>query len=284
MIGILAHRGKPGALSALKSLVRELEAREARFGIERDAAALMGRADGIPEAELIRHSEILVVLGGDGTMLRVARRLGPRPPPLFGINIGSLGFLTCAGPKEIPLAVSCLLEKKYLLSPRRMMQVSLHRPGEGPLRFLALNDAVLGRGHHSELIHVEVSIDGVVLTEYNADGLIFATPTGSTAYSLAAGGAILTPDSGVFVITPICPHVLTNRSLVVSDRSRLDARITRPGKDVFLTVDGQKSLAVRETDSVTIRKGHRQIPLAMLPDRQFPEVLRRKLKWTGSNI
>mgnify|MGYP001059925895 CR=1 FL=1 len=284
MIGVLAHTEKAGARNALKVLVRELRRAGICFGLERATAALLGRTGGMPERELIRSSELLVVLGGDGTLLRLARRLGRNPPPLFGINAGSLGFLTCAGAEEIPHAVACLREKKYILSARNTLRVTLTRPHAKPMEVFALNDAVLGRGQHSELIHVEVSIDGTLLAEYNADGLIVATSTGSTAYSLAAGGPILTPDSGAFVITPICPHVLTNRSLVVSDRSVITARNSRVGKEVFLTVDGQKSVAIQDKDILTLAKGDRELLLAMLPGRQFPAILRHKLKWMEGNI
>ena len=139
-------------------------------------------------------------------------------------------------------------------------------------------------GERSRLVKIQVKIDGEDLTQYNADGLIIATPTGSTAYSLAAGGPILTPDSGAFVITPICPHVLTNRSMVVSDRSIIEASLSAPEPEVFLSVDGRLSRAMRVADVLRIAKSNRKLPLVMLPERSFPDVLCQKLKWSGSNV
>jgi NAD+ kinase len=147
-----------------------------------------------------------------------------------------------------------------------------------------LNDVVISRGELSRLIKLETAIDGAALTEYNADGLVIATPTGSTAYSLSAGGPILTPDSGVFVITPICPHVLTNRSVIVSNGSTVEVRPSRVQRDVFLTVDGQELIRIHSGDVIRIRKAPVDLPLAMLPEMSFFEVLRLKLKWSGSAI
>ncbi len=147
-----------------------------------------------------------------------------------------------------------------------------------------LNDVVISRGERSQLVKLRVKIDGAELTDYNADGLIIATPTGSTAYSLSAGGPILMPDSGGFVITPICPHVLTNRSTVVSDRSIITSELIVAEHSVFVTVDGQGNHAMHLGDTLRISQSDRRLPLVMLPEKLFPEVLRQKLKWSGSNV
>jgi len=283
MIGIIAHSNKADARAVLKSVVQALEKRHIKFGLEAETAALIGRSSSLDERSLAVQSTILLVLGGDGTILRVVHRLGSDIRPIFGINIGSLGFLTCVGHSEISRAIESLVKKDYLLSARNLMLVELS--GSSPRkRLYAVNDVVIGRGQLSALIKVEVSINDAVLTEYNADGLIVATPTGSTAYSLSAGGPILMPDSGAFVITPICPHVLTNRSVVTSDRAVIKASFVQRDKEAFITVDGQQSVALAEGDQLKIVKSSRQLQLAMLPERQFPEVLRQKLKWSGSNV
>ncbi len=283
MIGIIAHSNKADAGAVLKSVVLALEKRRAKFRLEAETAALIGRSSQLDEKALAAQSTILIVLGGDGTILRVVHRLGSDIRPIFGINIGSLGFLTCVGPSEIARAVESLVKKDYILSARNLMLVELS--GSSPRkRFYAVNDVVIGRGQLSALIKVEVSIDDAVLTEYNADGLIVATPTGSTAYSLSAGGPILMPSCGAFVITPICPHVLTNRSVVTSDRAVIKASFVQRDKEAFITVDGQQSVALAEGDQLKIVKSSRQLHLAMLPERQFPKVLRQKLKWSGSNV
>jgi NAD+ kinase len=205
-------------------------------------------------------------------------------PPIFGINIGSLGFLTCLGPTEISRAVASIRDRDYILSERPLLEARLSIGGAEPRVLHGLNDAIISRGERSELVKIRVRVDDVPLTDYNADGLVVATPTGSTAYSLSAGGPILMPDSGGFVITPICPHVLTNRSVVVSDAGVIHVEICEPGHTVFVNVDGQDSSAMGIGDALMIRKSTRTLPLAMLPGRSFSEVLRQKLKWSGTNL
>jgi len=284
MIGLLAHSEKPAAAGVVRALIAELTKHNVPYLLERATAPLAGRTSDLDERALAARCELLVVMGGDGTILRVVHKLPDELPPVFGINIGSLGFLTCLGPGDIVRAVASIRQRDYLLSRRPLLEVRLCREGGGDQLFYGLNEAVIGRGERSELVKIRVRVGGVPLTEYNADGLVVATPTGSTAYSLSAGGPILMPDSGGFVVTPICPHVLTNRSVVVSDSSLIDVRVAEPGHQVFVTVDGQPSCAMGEGDALSLSKSARELPLAMLPERSFSEVLRQKLKWTGSNV
>ena len=267
----------------MRTLVAALRRRKIPFLLESRTAALAGRSSSLDERALARKCDLLVVMGGDGTILRVVHKLARHIRPIFGINIGSLGFLTCAGPAEIDSAVESIAAGNFLLSPRHLLQVEITDARGQVRRHFALNDVVVSRGERSQLVKIHVAVDGIELTDYNADGLIIATPTGSTAYSLAAGGPVLMPDSGAFVITPICPHVLTNRSTVVSDRSVIEARL-KMEQQVFVTIDGRSSRAMRVGDELRIAKSDRVLPLAMLPERLFPEVLRQKLKWRGSNV
>jgi len=165
-----------------------------------------------------------------------------------------------------------------------LLSVEVRRDGEFEAPRTALNDAVISRGELSRLIRLDVHIDGAFLTEYNADGLIVASPTGSTAYSLSAGGPVLSPDSGVFVVTPICPHVLTLRSVMVSDHSLIEISHSHATTDIFLTLDGQNSVRIGPGDAIRIRKAAQQLSLAMLPGMSFFEVLRQKLKWSGTAV
>jgi NAD+ kinase len=284
MIGVVAHSTKVGAAEAVRFAVRALRARKAPFAMEEETARLAGLQGGLTVDALASRCTILIVLGGDGTILRLVHRLGANLRPIFGVNIGSLGFLTCAGPDEIPQAVASLVKGNYLLSQRTLLAADLSHSDGKKRRLHALNDVVISRGERSELVKIEVAIDGELLTEYHADGLIVATPTGSTAYSLSAGGPVLMPESGCFVVTPICPHVLTNRSTVVSEKSVVTVRHQDPGNPVFVTADGQGSHALGPGDVLEIRRSRRTLPLAMLPGRLFPEVLRQKLKWSGSNV
>jgi NAD+ kinase len=252
--------------------------------LETHTADLVGGPPGGTVAELAARSDLLVVLGGDGTMLKVVMELPDAIPPIFGINLGTLGFLTCLGSADYLFAVETIVTGSYRLSQRTLLAVEVIRDGESIAKHRALNDAVISRGSLSRLIRLDVSIDDAPLTSYNADGLIVATPTGSTAYSLSAGGPVLAPHSGVFVITPICPHVLTNRSVIVGDKVTIEIAPTRDQDSVFLTLDGGNVVQVEAGDLIRLSKSPYELPLAMAPGMSFFEVLRQKLKWSGTAI
>lgn len=283
-IGLVAHPGKPGALAMAARLRDAFEARGAEVRLETKTAALMGESDGHTTRELADKSELLVALGGDGTILQVVREMGPALKPVFGINLGSLGFLTCVSSLAVEQAVDCIVSGCYVKTERILLEMEVRREDATIARGLGLNDVVVSRGALSRLIRLQTWIDGAALTEYNADGLVIATPTGSTAYSLAAGGPILTPDCGVFAVTPICPHVLTNRALIFSDRSEIAVSPRGAHGEIYVTVDGQDAMALAEGDVVHVRKAGHCVQLAMLPGVSFFEVLRQKLKWSGTAI
>jgi NAD+ kinase len=284
MIGLIAHVEKIDARPAVQALIAEFKKKNLPFLLEKKTAALVDIESSLDVRGLANASELLVVVGGDGTILRVVHKLADRIRPIFGINIGSLGFLTCAAVAEIPRAVDSIQRKDFILSQRNLLHAELVMASGRKLDIYGLNDVVISRGERSQLVKINVRIDGAELTDYNADGLIIATPTGSTAYSLSAGGPILTPDSGAFVITPICPHVLTNRSTVVSDRSQIEVVLQREGQEVFVSIDGQANHAMRVGDVLRLSRSERSLPLVMLPEKLFPEVLRQKLKWSGSAV
>src|SRR5213079_3499825 len=194
-----------------------------------------------------------------------------------------LGFLTCVNSSAYREAVEAIASGRISYSKRSLLSVELRTNKRALSTVHALNDAVISRGDLSRLIKLNAKVNGEPLTEFNADGLIIATPTGSTAYSLSAGGPILDPESGVFVITPICPHVLTNRSIIVADDSIIDIQASDPDYPVFLTLDGRKPIHVERGSMVTIRKARKTLPLASLPEASFFSVVRQKLKWSGSN-
>jgi NAD+ kinase len=201
-------------------------------------------------------------------------------PPIFGINVGSLGFLTTASSAAAREAVESIAKGDMTFSSRALLEVTL-RDGK---KQIALNDAVFSRGELSRLIRLRTRVDGEPLTEYNADGLIIATPTGSTAYSLSAGGPLLGPESGVFVITPICPHVLTNRSIIISERSTIEVEASESDYPVYLTVDGREPVRIAKGATVQIQKADKTLQLAAMRGTSFFSVVRQKLKWSGSNI
>ncbi len=283
-IGLIAHPGKPGVAELIDAVAKEFDRVSIATSIEKETAALVGRKSDKTIAQLATETDLLVVLGGDGTILNVAGQLGKKIKPIFGINVGSLGFLTCSNSAAYREAVECIAKGEITFSERARLELTISGQAKtsGPL--IGLNDAVFSRGELSRLIRLRTRVDGEPLTVFNADGLIVATPTGSTAYSLSAGGPILAPESGVLVITPICPHVLTNRSIIVSENSVIEIEATETDYPVFLTVDGRHPMRVDVGAVVTIRKARKTLPLAALPDMSFFSVVRQKLKWSGSNL
>ncbi len=221
-IGLIAHTGKPGVAELIRDVLDELNRFSMSILIEKETAAIAGQRSDLTIPQLGAEADLLVVLGGDGTILNVAGELGETIKPIFGINVGSLGFLTCSNSSGYKEAIECIAKGHIAFSERTLLDVTVHGAAESKTHMIALNDAVLSRGELSRLIRLQTRVDGETLTEFNADGLIVATPTGSTAYSLSAGGPILSPQSGVLVITPICPHVLTNRSIIVADDSIIE--------------------------------------------------------------
>jgi NAD+ kinase len=283
-IGLIAHTGKKGIAELVNAIAREFGRFSISVLLEKETAAIAGKKSGHSMPELGGAADLLVVAGGDGTILRVVGQLGEVIKPIFGINVGALGFLTCASSSTSREAVDCIAKDRINFSQRALLEARVKLGEKQTAKMIALNDAVLSRGELSRLVLLCTRINGEPLTEFNADGLIVATPTGSTAYSLSAGGPILDPESGVFVITPICPHVLTNRSIIVANESTIEIEASDPDYPVYLTLDGRKPIHVERGSIVTIRKAKRTLPLASLPEASFFSVVRQKLKWSGSNL
>jgi NAD+ kinase len=281
-VGLIAHTGKPGVGELINSLSAEFARFKMSILLEKETAAVAGQSSQLSIAQLGDKADLIVVVGGDGTLLNVAGHLGETMSPIFGINVGSLGFLTTASSPAFREAVESIANGKMTFSNRALLEVTLRGANEKPM--IALNDAVFSRGELSRLIRLRTRVNGEALTEFNADGLIIATPTGSTAYSLSAGGPILEPESGVFVITPICPHVLTNRSIIVSERSTIEVEASEPDYPVYLTVDGRDPVRIAKDATVQIRKAKKTLQLAAVPGASFFSVVRQKLKWSGSNV
>jgi NAD+ kinase len=283
-IGLIAHTGKPGVSELVDAVVKEFSRFKIPVFIEKQTAAVASHQSGFSLKRVAENAELLVVLGGDGTILNVADQLGSTIKPIFGINIGSLGFLTCVNSSAYREAVESIARDQITFSKRTLLDVTMPGPAKSKRQNLALNDAVFSRGEQSRLVRLGVRVNGEPLTEFNADGLIVATPTGSTAYSLSAGGPILSPDSGVLVITPICPHVLTNRSIIIGESSLIEIEASERDYPVYLSVDGRESVRLTTGAVVAIRKAETTLQLAALPNMSFFSVVRQKLKWTGTNV
>jgi NAD+ kinase len=219
------------------------------------------------------------VLGGDGTLL-AASRLLDKPIPVLGVNFGSLGFLTEITLADLYPALEGVLEGRYEHEERRLLRAVVHRQGRADVTSDVLNDVVITKAGPSRIIEVDVSVDGQFVSSFRADGIIVSSPTGSTAYNLAAGGPILHPTLPAVVVTPICPHMLTNRPLVVGDEARVEVRL-RAGRDVdvYAALDGQETFAFADGDHVAVTGSPRRLKLVKPPGRDYFEVLRTKLKW-----
>lgn len=283
-VGLIAHPRKRGVAQLARDVVREFQARSVTVLLDEATAEVSGLAANGATLEIARRAELIVVLGGDGTILNVVGQTGEHLKPIFGINVGSLGFLTCANSSAYAEAVEAIASGRISYSERALLSVEL-RAGETSISTCnALNDAVISRGDLSRLIKLRTRVNGEPLTEFNADGLIIATPTGSTAYSLSAGGPILAPESGVFVITPICPHVLTNRSVIVGDASTIEISPGSTEYPTYLSLDGRQPERIPENGTVVIRRAAVTLRLGFLPDVSFFSIVRQKLKWSGSNV
>jgi NAD+ kinase len=283
-VGIIANGTKPAAAALLGRVLDKLTALGQEVVLEQSSAALLGKVSGHSVRTLFRECAFVVVLGGDGTLLQAVNEGSFPAPPILGINSGTLGFLSGAGPADFEQVLEEWSEGKVLLSERSLLSVEVLREGRSFWHGRALNEAVVSRGERSRVIRLDVDIDGVMLTEYNADGLIVATPTGSTAYSLSAGGPVLAPDSGVFVVTPICPHVLTNRSVIVNECSTIEIRSGVGQEGACLTLDGRAPLPLAAGDLMRIRRSKQALRLVFPSDLPFFEVLRQKLKWSGKVV
>jgi NAD+ kinase len=283
-IGLIAHIEKAGVAKLARDVIGEFKERSLEVIVENETAKIAKQKAGGSIVQIAQRSDLIVVLGGDGTILNVVALAGKNLKPIFGINVGSLGFLTCVNSSAYREAVDAIVSGRISYSKRALLLVELRTNKRVLSTVHALNDAVVSRGDLSRLIRLNAKVNGEALTEFNADGLIIATPTGSTAYSLSAGGPILSPESGVFVITPICPHVLTNRSVIVSDSSVIEISPGSKEYPTFLSVDGREPVRLPPKAQIAICRAKAMLQLGFLPDVSFFSVLRHKLKWTGSNV
>lgn len=282
-VGLLVNLGKPRALVLASALLRWLEANGVQACVTPEvAAALGGRAQTALLPEMARESAFVLVLGGDGTLLGAARRTAAYAPLLLGVNLGHLGFLTELEEGDLFAALPGLLAGRYEVDERMMLACAICSSERTPERYLALNDVVVSKGPFARLVRLQLSAGGAVVADYRGDGIIASTPTGSTAYSLSAGGPVLHPQVDGVLVTPICPHSFYSRPMLVSgrDRLRLDLVIgsgARADADVALTVDAQEGRRLRPGEWVEIAAARERVRLLRRPGWNFYNVLRRKL-------
>jgi len=285
-VGIISKPRQPELAGMIPELLSWLENRSIGALLDRETAGSLDPAvrskigaSVLARGELVARCDLIIVLGGDGTLLAAARHARAANVPMLAVNLGSLGFLTAVTVDEFYGSLELILKGEHQVDCRKMLQIQIVRPGGESVTYHALNDAVLNKGAISRILDFETYVDGVFLNLFKADGLIVSTPTGSTAYCLAAGGPIVYPAVEAFIITPICSHTLTNRPLVVSDRSKIEIVVRTEAESVFLTVDGQVGLALHSGDRIVCQLSPSRINLVRPFQKEFYEVLRSKLKW-----
>jgi NAD+ kinase len=279
-VGLVAKPDAKEAQAVLLTLLDWLAGHGLAVVLEKETAGLVPGA-AVPAArksDLPGQVDMLIVLGGDGTLLSMARAVGDLGVPILGVNLGGLGFLTATTLDELLPALERLLAGGMEIEERMLLSARLRREGQAPADYLALNDVVITKSAMSRIIDLRVSVDGQHAINYRADGLIVSTPTGSTAYNLSAGGPILFPTMDAVVLTPIAPHTLSNRPVVLPGTQRIEVTLLVE-QEVMLTMDGQVGVPLRERDVVEVQKAPARIRLARFPQKDFFSVLRTKLKW-----
>jgi NAD+ kinase len=278
-VGIVANTEKEKTAEYAKLLAQWLDDRGIEVFIEAEIAAKIGVRGGLSWDDLARRAELIAVLGGDGTMLRTARNMAKHDVAIVGINMGSFGYLTEVNLSEMHSALELILAGNYVTEKRMMLDVAVSRGKTIIAAGTVLNDVVINRGNLSRIGELEITINNMYLTTYKADGLIISTPTGSTAYSLSAGGPIVYPEKDLIIINPICPHTLTNRPIICPENSVLQITLWSKERGATLTLDGQEPYRIKSGDVVDVKKSNYVTKLVLSPHRNYWEILRSKLGW-----
>ncbi|MED0681303.1 NAD(+)/NADH kinase [Aneurinibacillus thermoaerophilus] len=278
-IGIVMNKDKHNAWLVAEALVRLLEGKKAGVYIDHVVAAHIGRQDlSLPLEQFHEKVDIVFVLGGDGTLIGLAREIAPYSIPILGINLGHLGFLSESEPDDLPRAVDRILSGEYCVEERMMLQTEVFRNGERVHQSVALNDVGIAKGSFGRMIKCSVYVDDLYVGTYNGDGLIISTPTGSTAYSLSAGGPIVVPYINVILLTPVAPHSLTARPLVLPANEEIHVVVDATHNDIGLTIDGQLGYPLKINDEIVVCRSPYITPLIKWKERSFFEVVRKKLQ------
>jgi len=279
-VGITSKPKKAEVREVVPSLIHWFRDRQVEVFVDKETAATLdGREKSLTRNEMPGQVDLIVVLGGDGTLLATARALNRKPVPLLAVNLGGLGFLTVITREELFATLELVLAGNLSTERRVQIEAEIVRADEVIASYLALNDAVLNKGAIARVLDFDVWIDNKFISTYKSDGLIVSTPTGSTAYSLAAGGPVIIPSVAAFIVTPICAHTLTNRPIVLPDSAIIEVAVKSQRESVYLTVDGQVGIALRSDDTVRIKRAASHVELIQSPHKTYFEILRQKLKW-----
>ncbi len=278
-VGILTKPKFPEDKSTLQDVVTWLRARSIDVILDTTSAMLLGEQGGYQKTQLASKADVLLVLGGDGTMLNAARLAGERSIPILGVNMGGLGFLTEVRVENLYPSLERVFANDFVLDERLMLRTDIHRHGETVAQGVVLNDVVISKGTLARMIELKIAIQGRFVTNLRGDGLIVSSPTGSTAYSLSAGGPVIDPAVQSLILTPICPHTLTHRPLIVPGNAEIEVTLTSKDDGAMATLDGQVGVAITQGDTVVIQTSEHRTRLIRFPESNYYDVLREKLKW-----
>jgi NAD+ kinase len=278
-VAVLAKPGNREGRRIASELGAWLGARGVAVRFDERTARALSRPDGIPAGTIPKGTELVIVAGGDGTLLSAARLAGPLGIPILGVNFGGLGFMTELQPEELYTALEQVLGGAYTIEEREALRVRFRRGRKTLGEHAVLNDAVVTKSALARMLVIELRIDAELVATYTSDGLIIATPTGSTAYNLSAGGPILDPRMSAFVIAPICPHTMSYRPLVVPGSVRIEVTLRSVTEEAYLTLDGQVGFPMQQQDAIVVDRHPRAVRLLRVARRGFFEVLQRKLHW-----
>lgn len=278
-LGIVINMDKENVFKLARDIIDWLEKKGCQVYLNYEECQVLGRKDlCYPRGEFCENVDCILVLGGDGTLLNTARILAPSGIPLFGVNFGQLGFLTEIEIADVVPSLEKLLAGKFTIEERMMLEAEVLRDGQIINKYICLNDVVITKGAFSRLIYLETYVNGDYVETYPADGLIVSTPTGSTAYSLSAGGPLVEPNLELMLITPICPHTLYARPMVISSAEEIKVRLVSNQAEVMLTLDGQHGISINQSDEIMVKKANCKARFLKLRQRTFFEVVREKMK------
>jgi NAD+ kinase len=277
-IGIICKTGIPEPFEILAELMPWLRQKGFEVFLDTETAAALN-TEGTARSQIPSVAEVMIVLGGDGTMISVSRLVAEKGIPILGVNIGGLGFLTAIQKEELYEVLEKVLSGECSVEERIMLNACVYRHRECIAEYVVMNDVVVNKGALARIVDLETYIDHMYVATFKADGLIVCTPTGSTAYALSAGGPILYPTLKSIVVAPICPHTLTNRPIVMPDDVRIEIMFKSLNEDVFLTLDGQLGFSLKQHDVVEVKKSRYKTKLFVPCERDYFQILRTKLKW-----
>ncbi|HER24223.1 MAG TPA: NAD(+) kinase [Candidatus Atribacteria bacterium] len=281
-VGLVVNYEKEKTRETACKIIDWLNSNKLKVCIEGNMGQAIGKKElNCPANQFLKEVDLIISLGGDGTLLRAARIAASEGIPIFGVNLGGLGFLTQIGINDLEKSLEKLYQEKYFLDERMMLNCSVERRGKEIKKFTALNDVVIGKGAFARIIGLATYVNNNYVITYSADGLVVSTSTGSTAYSLSAGGPIVNPSINCIILTPICPHTLSARPFIISEDDQVKITLEVSEEEVMVTVDGQEGFVLRPNDEVIIKKSEDEARLITFKEKSFYDILREKLRWSG---